>query len=299
MNPRRTVRFRTCAKVNLFLRVLGRRVDGFHEVETILHGVGLCDDIEMSLSESPEVTIDMQMSDGVVGELPPDEHNLIVRAAKALTRSGPARGAHVNLKKSIPIAAGLGGGSGNAAGALQILAEMWELDLDKGALLELAGEMGSDVPYCLEGGTALATSKGDTLTPLPAPQPMWFLLAGSKEPLLTSSVYARWDDLPPVEEVPSAPMTLALGAGDVREVASLLHNDLEAASFSLRPDLEPKKEVLRAAGALGAAMSGSGPTMYAVASDEAHARSMAAKVEDDFDWLRVVPSQRACIERQE
>ena len=293
------MRFRTCAKVNLFLRVLGRRADGYHEVETILHGVGLCDEIEMSLSDSADVTIDMQLGDGLVGELPSDEHNLIRRAAEALTGWGPTRGVHVNVTKSIPIAAGLGGGSGNAAGALQVLAEMWDLDVDKGALLEIAGEMGSDVPYCLEGGTVLATSKGETLTPLPAPTTMWFLLAGSNEPLLTSSVYARWDDLPPVEEVPSAPMTMALGAGDVHEVASLLHNDLEAAAFSLRPDLEPKKDVLRTAGALGAAMSGSGPTMYAIASDEGHARSIAARVAADFDWLRVVPTQRACIERQE
>lgn len=294
-----TIRFRTCAKVNLFLRVLGRRADGFHEVETILHGVGLCDRFEMTPTEGTDIRVEMELDEGLVGELPDERQNLITRAAEVLARHGSPKGVRIAVTKCIPVGAGLGGGSGNAAGALQLLAEMWELPLDRSSLLELAGELGSDVPYCLEGGTALATSKGDTLTTLPSPRSMWFVLGGSNEPLFTPDVYARWDELLPGDEFSSAPMTMALGAGDVPEVASLLRNDLEAAAFSLRPDLEPKKDVLLAAGALGAAMSGSGPTMFAIASDEDHASSIAAKVGADFDWVRVVPSQKACIERQE
>lgn len=292
-----TVRLRTYAKVNLFLRVLGLRGDGFHEVETILHGISLFDEIDIDLADDG-IDVTMELLPGTTGTLPTDEENLIRRAARVLTDGLDGTNAvRVHVKKGIPIAAGLGGGSGNAAGALVALSEIWKLDVDRNRLFALAEQLGSDVPYCIDGGTALATARGEQLTPLPNIAPMWFVLGGTNHPLFTREVYELWDSMEPREEASVVPLTLALGAGDAAEVGALLHNDLEGPAFSLRPELEEKKRSLIAAGALGASMSGSGPTLFAIAEDEDHARKVAGSVAHGFDWTKVVSSQGACIER--
>jgi 4-diphosphocytidyl-2-C-methyl-D-erythritol kinase len=292
------VRFRTNAKVNLFLRVLGRRADGYHEVETILQVIKVSDEIDVSLTNSGTVEVDMAWVDGGMGRLPDPDANLISIAANRLIESGATNpGVKLTVRKRIPIAAGLGGGSGNAAGALVVLSELWGLDLERDRLKEIAALVGSDVPYCIDGGTALATARGEKLTPLPSPETMWFVLGITDEPVLTGDVYDAWDTLPSPEEVSSALMTLALGAGDVEEVASLLHNDLEPAVFQLKPELEKKKSILIEAGALGACVSGSGPTLYGLTRSEEEARALAAKVEGVFDRVLVTSSQADCIER--
>lgn len=291
------VRFRTYAKINLFLRVLGLRRDGFHEIETVLHGVSLFDEFAIERADR-DVEVTMELIDGVSGTLPSDRENLVRRAAQMLVDGlDTVHGAKVHVKKGIPIAAGLGGGSGNAAGALVTLAEFWDLDVDRERLFALAERLGSDVSYCIDGGTALATARGEHLTPLPNITPMWFVLAGSAQPLLTREVYERWDSMDPPDQASVSALTLALGAGDSAEVATLLHNDLEGPAFSLRPELEDKKRLLADSGALGASMSGSGPTLFAIAYSEDHARDIASKVEHSFDWVRPVASQSACIER--
>jgi len=293
-----TTRIRTNAKVNLFLRVLGKRVDGYHEVETILQVIRLSDEIEVTPTDSGRVEIAMEWLDGATGVLPTETDNLIMRAAERLVQEGATRGGlKVVVKKRIPIGAGLGGGSGNAAGALVVLSELWGLDIERARLSELAADVGSDVPYCIEGGTALATARGEKLTPLPSPEQLWFVLGVTDEPMMTRDVYEAWDDLPPSEDVSSAVMTMALGAGDAEEVASLLHNDLEPAVFKLKPELEKKKEIVGEAGALGACVSGSGPTVYGLARDEQHAQAVAANVAHVFDRVLVTSSQADCIER--
>lgn len=294
-----SVRVRTHAKVNLFLSVLGRRPDRYHEVETILHAVDLFDDIEIAVKPGAGVDVEMICADGNVGTLPSPGENLIVKAADALIKAADvANGADVRVTKRIPIGAGLGGGSGNAAAALVVLSELWGLGLERDDLLKHAAAIGSDVSYCLVGGTALATARGEVLTPLPQVDPLWFVLAGMNYPLATRDVYGALPDVTVANDRPgSAPMTLALGAGDVEEVAALVRNDLEVAAFTLRPELEDKKEALVRAGALGACMSGSGPTMFAIARDSDHAHEIAARAEGDFDWLRVAESRSDCIQR--
>ena len=143
----------------------------------------------------------------------------------------------------------------------------------------------------------MATGRGESLTPIPFPSDLWVVLGLSYDPLLTRDVYAAWEPGDPDLEVGSAPMTLAMGAGDVPEVASLLHNDLEPAIFKLRPELEDKKHSLLEAGALGALVSGSGPTVYGIARDKAHAESIAASVGRDFDEALVLTTSKECIER--
>lgn len=292
------IRVRTHAKINLFLRVLARRPDGYHEIETIFHGVGLGDDLEVRARTAPGCEVRMELADGLTGPLPLGEENVITHAANCLIGRIPRHtGVDVQVVKRVPLAAGLGGGSGNAAGVLLTLNEIWAGGLRRSELLDVALQVGSDVPYCLTGGTALATARGEKLTPLPSLCEMWFVLAISDEPLLARDVYAAWDRLEPTDEVRSAPMALALGAGDVAEVASLLHNDLERAAFSLAPGLAQKKERLLAEGALGACVSGSGPTIFGIARDEPHARAIAGAVAGDFAGVIVAPSHPVCVQR--
>lgn len=289
---------KTHAKLNLFLRVLGRRSDGYHEVETILHGIEMGDEIDVRLTDTGKVEVEMVLADSVSDLLPPSEQNTVWHAAQHLIEQGARNeGVHIRIVKRIPIGAGLGGGSGNAAGVLVALNELWRTELNRDALVGIAGRVGSDVPYCIAGGTALATARGESLTPLPSPETMWFVLGISHSPLLTRDVYAAWEPDPGAEPVGSAEMTLALGGGDVGEVASLLYNDLERPVFTLRPELADRKEALVRAGALGASLSGSGPTLFGVATDEEHARAVAAGVEDEFDKVVVTSSRPECIER--
>ena len=292
------VRIRTHAKLNLFLRVLGRRADGYHEVETILHGVDMGDDIEVALTDTGKVEIEMTLAESVSDLLPPSEQNTVWHAAQHLLEQGARNeGVQIKIVKRIPIGAGLGGGSGNAAGVLVALNELWKTELNRDGLVGIAGRIGADVPYCISGGTALATARGESLTPLPSPATLWFVLGISHSPLLTRDVYAAWEPDPDAEPVGSAEMTLALGGQDVPEVASLLYNDLERPAFRLRPELVDRKTALVEAGALGAAMSGSGPTLFGIASDEGHAREIATRVEGSFDKVVVTSSRAECIER--
>jgi 4-diphosphocytidyl-2-C-methyl-D-erythritol kinase len=293
------MKLRTNAKVNLFLRVLGERGDGFHEIETILHSVSLADDIEIVATATGDVSIEMTYADGLTGEIPEPRHNFVHAAALSLIEAGADNeGVLIRLVKRIPAGAGLGGGSGNAAGALVALARHWGLEIGSDELLERAAAIGSDVPYCIEGGTSLASGRGEKLTRLAAPASMWFVLGLSDEPLPTKDVYAALADPSPDATHKSAPMTLALGAGDIAEIAAMLHNDLETPAYALRPELPALKERLLEAGALGALLSGSGPTLFGVARDEDHARAVAGAVEDDFARIEVVESRQACVELQ-
>ncbi|MGH2752378.1 MAG: 4-(cytidine 5'-diphospho)-2-C-methyl-D-erythritol kinase [Actinomycetota bacterium] len=288
---------RTNAKINLFLRVRGRRPDGYHEIETIFHTVGLADSIAMRTTSARAIEVDLS-SEGDVAGLPSSENNLVRLVAQRLIGSAPTTsGAQIEVLKRIPIGAGLGGGSGNAAGALTGLNELWGLGLDRASLERIALEVGADVPYCLTGGTALATGRGEEITVLPAPVSLSVVLGISHQPLLTRAVYAAFDLERDSDAVQSAPMSLALGSGDVGEVAALMHNDLERPAFRLRPELAKLKQAMLDTGALGTLMSGSGPTIIAVARDQDHAAGIAGAVEPLFDRVVVTSSRPQCIER--
>ena len=298
MDPGGTLRLRTGAKLNLFLRVVGLRPDGFHELESIFHSLDFADDLEVTSTDDGRVSVSVEAGDLPALNLPSQEDNLVYRAALELQRHAAVPvGAAMKLTKRIPIGGGLGGGSSNAAGALLALEELWDLDLERQTLLKLACEIGSDVPYCLAGGTtSLVTGRGEALTALPAaPVPFWFVLGVSDEPLYTADVYAEFDRVPTDDRLAPAAMTMALGAGDVDELGSLLFNALEPAALRLRPDLSERKRALLEAGALGAAVSGSGPTLFGVARDEAHAREIASAVAADFDRVIVACSSSGCV----
>jgi 4-diphosphocytidyl-2-C-methyl-D-erythritol kinase len=270
------------AKLNLYLRVVGRRPDGYHAIETILHGIDVADDLEVVGDPTGVITLETDH------DLEP---NVVVVAAERLAaRTGTGDGASIRLTKRIPVGAGLGGGSADAAATLVALIDLWDADLDRTALMEVAADVGSDVPYFLIGGTALATGRGEKVSALDAPKPMWFVLGLSDEPLMTADVYDHFDELPPEDGPSPAQMIAALRGGDVAAIGSLVSNDLARAAVDLRPELAVKKAVLADAGALGVCVSGSGPTVFAVAADATHATSIAKAVAGDFDRVLVVRS---------
>lgn len=290
------MRIRTHAKVNLYLRLVGPRPDGYHEIETILHGIDLADEIEITPAEQG-VHVDMEFAPGLVGEIPPSDQNFVTQAVAALAQMTPSAGLSIKILKAIPIGAGLGGGSGNAAGVLVALNEMWKAGLDQKKVIDIATTLGSDVPYCVQGGTVLALGRGEKLTRLPSPTGLWLVLGLSHEPLFTKDVYDKWDEIAERPQAPnSALMTMALGSGDVEQVALNVHNDLEAPALMLRPELAEKKERLREAGALAACLSGSGPTLYGIAGSEEAAEDIARRVQRHFDRVLVASSSPDCIE---
>lgn len=290
-----TLHLTTSAKVNLFLSVLGRRGDGYHELQGIFHSIDLVDDLVAGPLDD-EIQLQVGSESGAQ-LLPERSENLVYRAALALRdRTGTRLGARLHLTKRIPIGSGLGGGSSNAAGALLALDRLWDVHLDQASLLELAADLGSDVPFCLGGGTSLVTGRGEQLAQLPPPPTLfWFVLGLSDEPLLTQEVYAA---LAPEEigvEQSPAPMTMALAAGDVAEVAALLSNDLQGPAFRARPELADKKEALLEAGALGAGLSGSGPSLFGVVPDRQSAQAVAREVAGSFDRVVVACSTPSCV----
>ncbi len=288
---------RANAKVNLFLRVVGRRPDGYHDIETIFHSVGLSDDVRAQRADAGVTEVSMRLAEGVVGDAPPSHDNLAHRAASMfLEHTGATGNVRIDITKRIPIGGGLAGGSADAAATLLAMRRLFNEGHD--ALLEaLASDLGSDVPYCLRGGgLALATGRGEKLTRLPTATEMWFVLGLSNEALLTRDVYAAWHRVDGEPGPTSARMAEALASGDAEGIAAALHNDLEAAAFTLRPELAQKKEALIEAGVLGSLLCGSGPSVLGLARDQHHAHAIAASVGSAFDRIVVASSRPACVE---
>jgi 4-diphosphocytidyl-2-C-methyl-D-erythritol kinase len=300
------LRARAAAKINLALLVGPSRADGYHELITVFQSVDLWDELEVAAA--PDATLELAVEGAA---LPADEGNLVLMAAREMTRharSGGERageagggvhaaglpgGAHFRLRKGIPVAAGLGGGSADGAAALLALDRLWRLGVPLPDLVTMAAELGSDVPFCLTGGTCLATGRGERLRPILEGGSWWWVLGISDKGLPTSAVYRRHDELGLGRRLRPADtdgVVAALAAGDPARLAGELVNDLEAAAFHLRPALSAAKQRMLDGGALGAMLSGSGPTMLGLGEDEAHARRVARAVRDAFDHVVVARS---------
>jgi len=274
------LRAHAAAKINLALLVGERRDDGYHELVSVMHAIGLWDDLEVSLAPRG-------LGLEVEGEgLPPDESNLVLVAAWELARrSRDLPGARFRLRKGIPISAGLGGGSADGAAALLALDRLWRLHLPAVNLHAMAAEIGSDVPFCLSGGSRVGSGRGEKLRDAPTKGTLWWVVAIDADGLDTAAVYRRYDQLglaQPLGDRQPSELVAALAAGDVARIGAALDNDLEPAAFDLRPTLKSGKERLVEAGAVGAVMSGSGPTLLALARDEEHAGRLARAVRSSF-----------------
>jgi len=252
-----SVRVRVPAKVNLRLGVGPRRPDGYHELVTVFHAVGLFD--ELTATPADGLTLAISGAD----DLPADRSNLAWRAAELLAASTGVRpDVHLELTKAIPVAGGLAGGSADAAATLLACARLWDVSAD---LPALAAQLGSDVAFALLGGTAIGTGRGERLEPVPDHPPLHWVLATAGYGISTAQAYALIDELRAVRAAPEPigppdALLAALAAGDPEGVGLVLANDLQPAAFTLRPELRRTYDLGLEAGAFGGVVSGSGPT---------------------------------------
>jgi 4-diphosphocytidyl-2-C-methyl-D-erythritol kinase len=275
------VRVKVPAKINLYLGVGPLRPDGYHELHTVYHAIALHDEVTARSGDS--LTLTMQ-GEGV-GDLELDERNLVTRAALALAQSAKVEPkARLHLRKQIPLAAGLAGGSADAAAALVACDALWGTGYSRPELARIAETLGSDVPFLLHGGTALGTGRGEAVSPVLARALKWhWVVAFAEGGLSTPEVYRELDRLRSANEAPEAltspdSLLAALRQRDPAVLGKAMGNDLEAAAVSLRPDLALTLEAGRTAGAHAALVSGSGPTCVFLATDEAHGVEIADAV---------------------
>ncbi|GGA51086.1 4-(cytidine 5'-diphospho)-2-C-methyl-D-erythritol kinase [Paenibacillus physcomitrellae] len=253
------------AKINLMLDVLHKRPDGYHEVEMVMTMVDLADRLEMSALPRDTIIISSQ-----AGYIPLDEKNLAFQAARLIKERYNVRsGVYIHLDKHIPVAAGLAGGSSDAAATLRGLNRLWNLGISDEELQILGAELGSDVPFCVTGGTALATGRGEVLTPLNNPPQCWVILAKLPINVSTAEVYGKFR-VDQVKKHPSAKaMIQAIDHQSFTEVCHELGNVLEDVTFQLHPEVQQLKDTMKRLGADGVLMSGSGPTVFGLVSKEA------------------------------
>jgi 4-diphosphocytidyl-2-C-methyl-D-erythritol kinase len=272
----KTVEIKAPAKVNTFLRVVGRRPDGYHELEMIMVPLTLADDLSLTLTPSGvELEVEGVSDPGMQGE-----GNLAYRAANALFQeAGVEGGVRIRLKKNIPVAAGLGGGSSDAAAVLRGLNRLLGLDWSASRLASIGGRLGADVPFFCYGGPAHVQGTGDQVEPLDGFPNVHFLLVNPGFSVSTPWVYKQWDlRLTPQ----SSGATVRPLFQVVSDVVDSLHNDLEAVTIPAYPEVAEIKKELLDRGATGALMSGSGPTVFGVfengrARDEALAGMVKGK----------------------
>ncbi|NMM55261.1 4-(cytidine 5'-diphospho)-2-C-methyl-D-erythritol kinase [Paenibacillus aquistagni] len=252
------------AKINLMLDVLRKREDGYHEVEMVMTMVDLADRLEME--ELPRDTIIISSQ---AGYIPLDEKNLAFQAAKLIKeRYQVKQGVYIHLDKKIPVAAGLAGGSSDAAAALRGLNRLWGLNIPQSELLTLGAELGSDVPFCVTGGTAIATGRGEKLEHIINPPQCWVVLAKPPINVSTADVYGRLR-ANEIKAHPSASaMKEAIEAQSFTDICDRLGNVLEDVTLPLHPEVQQLKEAMIRLGADGVLMSGSGPTVFGLVSKE-------------------------------
>ncbi len=276
----RSVTVRVPAKVNLQLSVGPLRVDGYHEIVSVFHAVNIYDEI-VAADGVPGSGITLTMEGASSEHLSNSRDNLVWRAATALAQyADVALDVELAVKKKIPLSGGMAGGSADAAAALVACDALWRIGLGREELDVLAARLGADVTFALHGGTAIGTGRGERLTPALISGQYHWVFAVSDEGLSTPAVYAECDRLREGRPVstPSVAENLmaALRRGDPVAVGNAMRNDLQAAAISLRPQLELVLETGLSFGALGAIVSGSGPTCAFLARDEEQALDIAA-----------------------
>jgi 4-diphosphocytidyl-2-C-methyl-D-erythritol kinase len=301
----RRIRVRVPAKVNPFLAVRGLRDDGYHELVTVFQTIALTDVLDLRL-DAPGGRLHHPTSGGRVAltldhdagpDVPTGPDNLVLQAAHALAgrigltvdATAPVRTA-LHLAKQIPVAGGMAGGSADAAAALVGLDELWGAGLARAGLLDLAASLGADVPFCLTGGTALASGTGTGLVGVLARGRFDWVVCTADDALSTPAVYAAWDaHCEPSDTAPDAVLA-AVAHGDAELLGAALHNDLQPAAEQLLPRLRADRRALLDAGALGAVVSGSGPTLIALAADPDDAQRIAGRVARRFARVVVTSS---------
>lgn len=282
------IKLKARAKINLTLDVTGKRENGYHELEMIMQTVALYDGVKLKKIDTPEIRLKSN-----VYWLPADERNLAWKAADLMRRTFDIKqGVEIEIDKRIPVAAGLAGGSADCAAVLVGMNRLFDLRLSMKKLEEMAFTMGSDIPYCVRRGTVLAKGVGEELTNLDAPCPFCYVvLAKLPVSVSTAKVYQslKWDE---VESHPDTQAMIgAMKEGDVAKMGRLLSNVLETVTIPMYPDIEKIKKVLVEQGAEGALMSGSGPTVFTLFTEEETAKKAAREVKKKFSIKDVFVTQ--------
>jgi 4-diphosphocytidyl-2C-methyl-D-erythritol kinase len=268
-------------KLNVYLRVLGARADGYHELESLILPLSLADDVSVTEAKKLDVVVDaeIELSEGLnAGGM-----NLALMAALAMAEAcgGPGRGAEIRIAKRIPVAAGLGGGSADAAATMRALNELWGCRLGRRDLMSIGERIGSDVPAMLAGEPVVVRGRGEQVAPVHVVT-TWWAVKPSDFPTRSPDAYRWWDeDGGAVGPDPGA-LVAAAESGNVELLGHALFNDLEAPVARRHPAVADVKRAFLHAGALGAVMSGSGPTVMALARHMSHADQLAAAVPGAF-----------------
>lgn len=273
------VHVRVPAKINLHLGIGPLREDGYHDLTTVFESISLYDELTATPAAGLTLTIEGEGED----TLPTDRRNLALLAAAELAAyAGVETGAHLHLRKRIPIAGGLAGGSADAAAALIACNELWGASLTPAELDKLAAALGSDVPFCLHGGTALGTGRGEQLHPVLSMGTRHWVVATADGELSTPAVYREVDRLRELgeggyhDDVDA--LLAAIRTSDPDAMATALHNDMQPAAVGLMPSLKDTLQAGLDEGALAALVSGSGPTCLFLARDERHAGVLAKRL---------------------
>lgn len=257
------------AKLNLALDILGKRDDGYHELETVMAMVDLADYLDFSLRLDGNIKLESSSN-----AVPEDGRNLIVKAGLLLQRRFQVtKGATIKLDKKIPISAGMAGGSSDAAATLHGLNQLWELNLSLDELAEIGAEIGSDVSFCVYGGVAMCNGRGEKITPLPSLPPCWVVLAKPAISVSTRDVFSHLE-VNEIQHQHSEKMLAAIASGDYYQMVEALGNDLEDYSLEKYAEISYLKKQFEAFGADAVLMSGTGPTVFAIVKTEKKAKRL-------------------------
>lgn len=286
----------SAAKINLYLEIIGHRPDGFHEMAMVMQSVDLCDRITLT-----NLTMAVRRLQCDHPQVPTDSSNLALKAVQLLTDKFPElanRGVEITIEKNIPVGAGLAGGSGNAAATLVGLNLLWQLGLTQIELEELAAQLGSDIPFCIRGGTAIATGRGEMLDPIPSLSNLYVVLAKYESLSIStpwayktyranfSDRYADISDSDTLQErqqrVHASPMVTAISHHDGAAIGSHLYNDLERVVLPAHAKVQQLRDRMASHGGLGTLMSGSGPTVFTPAETQPAADAILGRVRTDL-----------------
>ncbi len=261
------------AKLNLLLKVLRKRSDGYHDIVTVMQPISIYDEIFMDVSDGNGIFIECDNKN-----IPLDKANIAFKAAEAfLEKTGFTKRVYIKIKKNIPVAAGLGGGSSNAASVLIGLNELLSTELSQDDLMSIGAGLGSDVPFFIFGGSVIATGRGEKLEKIELPN-FWYVIINSGFPVSTAWAYENLDLTKKQENINIPFLKKRLEDFSIEDI---LENDLENVTVKKYPDIESIKTFLRNLGAKGAMMSGSGPTVFGIFKDEGTAKSAFDRIKKD------------------
>ena len=279
----RNIQVRAHAKINLYLDVVGKREDGYHNLETIFHSIRLHDDVIIRKQRTKNITVHCEHP-----RIPSDSRNLAYRAAQCLSDAvGGIGGIAIDIHKRIPVAAGLAGGSANAAAVLHGVNELFELGFTQETLMRFGAQLGADVPFCLHGGAALGLGIGDQLTRLPALPDLPLLLLNPGIEISTAAIFKKLNFPLTKHEKNVIIITTYIEKGDVLGIGENLYNLLEMPVFPAHPEIAAlKTELSKQPGCCGALMSGSGATLFAMMHDSETARQSESHFKNKVSFCK-------------